>query len=63
MDFAEPPAGITEIEGGGISYCLPYSEAFPLDRALLYWQYVDRVCALHSTKEPLDDQGQKGSSS
>jgi len=41
-------SGITEIEGGGICYCLPYSEGFPLDRALLYWQYVDRVCALYS---------------
>jgi methylaspartate mutase epsilon subunit len=41
--------GIAEIEGGGICYCLPYSEGFPLDRALLYWQYVDRICALYST--------------
>lgn len=44
-------SGIVEIEGGGICYCLPYSEGFPLDRALLYWQYVDRVCALNSTPE------------
>jgi methylaspartate mutase epsilon subunit len=44
-------SGIAEIEGGGICYCLPYSEGFPLDRALLYWQYVDRVCALNSTPE------------
>lgn len=44
-------SGITEIEGGGICYCLPYSEGFPLDRSLLYWQYVDRVCALYSTPE------------
>lgn len=43
--------GIVEIEGGGLCYCLPYSEGFPLDRALLYWQYVDRVCALYSTPE------------
>ncbi len=42
-------SGIVEIEGGGICYCLPYSEGFPLDRCLLYWQYVDRICALHST--------------
>ena len=41
--------GIVEIEGGGLCYCLPYSEGFPLDRCLLYWQYVDRVCALYST--------------
>ena len=42
-------SGIVEIEGGGLCYCLPYSEGFPLDRALLYWQYVDRICALYST--------------
>jgi methylaspartate mutase epsilon subunit len=42
-------SGIAEIEGGGICYCVPYSEGFPLDRCLLYWQYVDRLCALLST--------------
>jgi len=42
-------SGIVEIEGGGISDCLPYSEGFPLDRSLLYWQYVDRLCAANST--------------
>ncbi len=41
-------SGITDIEGGGVCYCLPYSENFPLDRSLLYWQYVDRICALYS---------------
>ena len=44
-------SGITDIEGGGICYCIPYSESFPLDRALLYWQYVDRVCAWYSTPD------------
>src|SRR5205085_9809639 len=44
-------SGIVEIEGGGICYCLPYSEGFPLDRCLLYWQYVDQLCALHSSAE------------
>jgi methylaspartate mutase epsilon subunit len=44
-------SGITEIEGGGICYCIPYSEGFPLDRSLLYWQYVDRICALNSTMD------------
>jgi methylaspartate mutase epsilon subunit len=42
-------SGITEIEGGGICYCVPYSDGFPLDRSLLYWQYVDRICAVSST--------------
>lgn len=41
-------SGVTDIEGGGLCYCLPYSENFPLDRSLLYWQYVDRVCAIYS---------------
>ena len=44
-------SGIAEIEGGAICYCLPYSEGFPLDRCLLYWQYVDRICAAHSTPD------------
>jgi methylaspartate mutase epsilon subunit len=44
-------SGIAEIEGGAICYCLPYSEGFPLDRCLLYWQYVDRVCAVNSTED------------
>lgn len=44
-------SGIVEIEGGGISYCLPYSDGFPLDRSLLYWQYVDRLCAVNSTED------------
>ncbi len=38
-------AGITEIEGGGLSYSLPYSRGFPVERALVHWQYVDRLCA------------------
>ncbi len=43
-------SGIAEIEGGAICYCLPYSEGFPIDRCLLYWQYVDRICAINSTE-------------
>ncbi|OLR94645.1 hypothetical protein [Actinokineospora bangkokensis] len=38
-------SGITEVEGGGLCYSLPYSRAFPLERALVHWQYVDRLCA------------------
>jgi methylaspartate mutase epsilon subunit len=44
-------SGIAEIEGGGLCYCVPYSEGFPLDRCLLYWQYVDRLCSEYSTSE------------
>jgi methylaspartate mutase epsilon subunit len=38
-------AGITEIEGGALCYTLPYNSRYPLDRALLHWQVVDRLCA------------------
>lgn len=38
-------SGITEIEGGGLCYCLPYSRSYPIDKALLNWQYVDKLCA------------------
>jgi len=41
-------SGIFEIEGGPITYLLPYSKNFPLDKALLYWKYVERVCADYS---------------
>jgi len=44
-------SGITEIEGGGLVYTLPYSEDFPIDLSLIYWQYVNRVCALYSTNK------------
>lgn len=41
-------SGITEIEGGGLCYTLPYHRNFPLDSALLCWRYVDRLCARYS---------------
>ncbi|HBR98196.1 MAG TPA: methylaspartate mutase [Gammaproteobacteria bacterium] len=41
-------SGIFEIEGGPITYLLPYSKNFPLDKAFLYWKYVERVCANYS---------------
>jgi methylaspartate mutase epsilon subunit len=41
-------SGIFEIEGGPITYLLPYSKNFPLDKAMLYWKYVERVCADYS---------------
>ncbi len=41
-------SGIFEIEGGPITYLLPYSKNFPLDKAFLYWKYVERVCAKYS---------------
>jgi len=48
-------SGIFEIEGGPITYLLPYSKNFPLDKAFLYWKYVERVCALYSElNEPIN---------
>lgn len=41
-------AGVTEIEGGGLTYTVPYARQFPIDKAILNWQYVDRLCALLS---------------
>jgi methylaspartate mutase epsilon subunit len=48
-------SGIFEIEGGPITYLLPYSKNFPLDKAFMYWKYVERVCALYSElNEPIN---------
>jgi len=48
-------SGIFEIEGGPITYLLPYSKNFPLDKAFLYWKYVERVCANYSAmNEPIN---------
>jgi len=48
-------SGIFEIEGGPITYLLPYSKNFPLDKAFLYWKYVERVCAQYSElNEPIN---------
>ena len=43
--------GVTEIEGGALTYTTPYTRTFPIMRALSYWQYLDRLCAAHSTSE------------
>ena len=48
-------SGIFEIEGGPITYLLPYYKNFPLDKAFLYWKYVERVCANYSQlNEPIN---------
>ena len=41
-------SGIFEIEGGPITYLLPYSKNFPLDKAFIYWKYLEKVCAKYS---------------
>jgi methylaspartate mutase epsilon subunit len=40
--------GCTAFEGGGISYCIPYSKTTPLATALEHWRYVDRLCGLYA---------------
>jgi methylaspartate mutase epsilon subunit len=48
-------SGIFEIEGGPITYLLPYSKDFPLDKAFLYWKYVEKVSAAYSDlNEPIN---------
>ncbi|MEA3497831.1 MAG: methylaspartate mutase, partial [Campylobacterota bacterium] len=48
-------SGAFEIEGGPITYILPYSKNFPQDKAFLYWKHVERVCAKYSElNEPIN---------
>ena len=48
-------SGVFEIEGGPITYILPYSKNFPQDKAFLYWKHVEKVCAKYSTlNEPIN---------
>ncbi len=48
-------SGIFEIEGGPITYLLPYSKNFPLDKAFIYWKYIEKVCAkLSPLNEPIN---------
>ncbi|MTI96877.1 MAG: methylaspartate mutase subunit E [Firmicutes bacterium] len=35
--------GFTDIEGGGISYNIPYAKEVPLEQTIYDWQYVDRL--------------------
>ena len=42
-------SGITDIEGGGLSYCLPYSSKISVEKSLYYWEYVDELCAQMSS--------------
>ncbi len=41
-------SGITDIEGGGLSYSLPYSKKMPIEKSLMFWGYVDELCAFMS---------------
>lgn len=39
--------GFTSYEGGGISYNIPYSKAYPLEKTIRDWQYCDRLVGLY----------------
>lgn len=39
--------GFTSYEGGGISYNIPYSKNYSLERTIAYWQYADRLVGLY----------------
>lgn len=41
-------AGFTDFEGGGISYNIPYAKSVSVERSLLDWQYVDRLCGIYA---------------
>jgi len=43
-------AGFTAFEGGGISYNIPYAKSVPLERSLLWWQYVDRLVGWYAER-------------
>jgi len=48
-------SGAFEIEGGPITYILPYSKNFPQDKAFLYWKHVEKVTAKYSQlNEPIN---------
>jgi len=40
--------GFTSYEGGGISYNIPYSKNYPLEKSLTDWQYADRLLGLYA---------------
>ena len=40
--------GFTSYEGGGISYNIPYSKSYPLDKSIIDWQYADRLIGLYA---------------
>ena len=39
--------GFTSYEGGGISYNIPYSKDYSLEKTIAHWQYTDRLCGLY----------------
>ena len=39
--------GFTSYEGGGISYNIPYSKNYSLEKTITDWQYVDRLVGIY----------------
>ena len=39
--------GFTSYEGGGISYNIPYSKNYSLEKTIIDWQYVDRLIGIY----------------
>ncbi len=39
--------GFTSFEGGAISYNIPYSKNYPLEKTILDWQYTDRLTGIY----------------
>lgn len=39
--------GFTDLEGGGISYNIPYAKRVSIEQTIHYWQYVDRLAGLY----------------
>jgi methylaspartate mutase epsilon subunit len=42
--------GFTAFEGGGISYNIPYTKNVPLEKSIMWWQYVDRLCGYYEDR-------------
>ncbi|MDO5036569.1 MAG: methylaspartate mutase subunit E [Porphyromonas sp.] len=40
--------GFTSFEGGGISYNIPYSKDYSLEKTIRFWQYTDRLCGMYA---------------
>jgi len=40
--------GFTSYEGGGISYNIPYSKNYSLEKSIYDWQYADRLIGLYA---------------
>lgn len=42
--------GFQSFEGGPITYNLPYTSKYELEKTIEYWQYVDRLCGAYTER-------------